>query len=268
MHKIIVRLLSDRAYAGQLHIENQAGKVLVGPFPVCGRADDKLAQENKNPDRNPLLPFGDTPLGEYEVRQIIKSGKGTFYPEEEFGSAGVVLLQPKQGDAALADANGRFGFFIQGGRLARHGLLRPADGSLRLSNSQQQKLVRILRLIGETDCQCVVLNDGRVKKGRKVTVAAASVESSGRPLLKKMLLAGRLSISIPSILMMSTNATFSQATSGDKGTVLRASRDSFSVPDKLAFSMDMASSKYAYYSGYLPSRETPTPSRTSSRMRS
>ena len=85
---------------------------------------------------------------------------------------GLCFSQPKQGDAALADANGRFGFFIQGGAFARQGLLRPTDGSLRLSNSQQ-KIIKTLRLVSKTGCLCLVLNAGKVKKGPKVAVNAA-----------------------------------------------------------------------------------------------
>ena len=269
MHKlkIIVRLPDDRDYAGQIRIKNSAGKRLAGPFPVCGRADDKLARENKNPGRDPLLPFGDMPLGEYQLRQIIESGTGTPYPGEEFGSAGIILLQPKAGEAVLADANGRFGFFIQGGVLSRNGRLRPADGSLRLSNRHQRKLINVLRRFDGVDCQCWVLDARSVKKGRKVAVTvfpgllaqgkallsgllgAGSLEASHRSLLRKMLLAGRISMSIPSLIMLSTHEAFSQHTEGGEGgNLLFASRDS--VPVMFASATDTGSSHD--YSGQLP----------------
>jgi hypothetical protein len=172
MNKIIIQLPINRDYAGRLEIQNAAGKRIAGPFPVCGRADDERAQANKNPARNPLLPFGDTPLGEYKVVKIIGSGQGTPYSGDEFGSMGLVLLQPKQGDAALADANGRFGFFIQGGAWSRNRLLRPTqDGSLRLSDGDQRRFIGALRKLGETNCQCLVISTA--KAGGKVAIASS-----------------------------------------------------------------------------------------------
>jgi hypothetical protein len=271
MHKIkiIVRLPDDRDYAGQICIENSAGQRLAGPFPVCGRADDKLARENQNPGRDPLLPFGDLPLGEYQLRQIIGSGTGTPYPGGEFGAAGIILLQPKAGDAALADANGRFGFFIQGGALSRDGRLRPTDGSLRLSNRHQRKLINVLRRGNGVDCQCWVLDAGSVKTGRKVAatvmpgllaqgkallsglLGAGSLEASHRSLLKKMLLAGRISMSIPSLIMLSTHAAFSQNPADrEGGNLLFASRDAASSPVLFADATDTGASHD--YAGQLP----------------
>jgi hypothetical protein len=271
--KVVVRLPYNRDYAGWIHVEDSAGKRLAGPFPVCGRADDNLARENKNPGRDPLLPFGDMPLGEYQVRQIIESGTDTSYSSDEFGSAGVVLLQPKGGDAALADANGRFGFFIQGGALTRNGLLRPADGSMRLSNSHQRKIISVLRRFEGIDCQCLVLDAGNVKKGQKVAatttlsilaqgkalfsgiLGASSLEASHRSLLRKMVLAGRIAISIPSLLMLSSHAAFSQRATGNEGShMLFAGRDS-SIPVIFAQATETRSSHD--YSGHLPDTTHP-----------
>ncbi len=251
--KIIVRLPDNRDYAGRLHVENAAGKRLAGPFPICGRANDPMARDSKNPTRDSILPFGDTPLGGYQVQKIIGSGDQTAYSSEEFGSSGIILLQPASGEAALADANGRFGFFIQGGALSRNGRLRPADGSLRLSNRDQRKLVSILRSCEPMDCECEVM-EGAAKRGRRVAdVPAASVfaqaralltgllgtttlEPAHRALVKKMVLAGRVTISIPSLLMMTSQPALSQQTSVDKETrTLLASRDTtFSFPIMLA----------------------------------
>src|SRR5580658_6344051 len=113
MIKILVQLPANRDYAGTLEIQTAAGKRIAGPFHVCGRANDESAQKNRNPGRDPLLPFGDLPFGEYQIVKTMATGDGTPYPVDEFGSAGIVLMRPKSGDAALADANGRFGFFIR-----------------------------------------------------------------------------------------------------------------------------------------------------------
>jgi hypothetical protein len=197
MHKIIIQLPINRDYTGRLEVQNASGKRLAGPFKICGRADDERAQANKNPARNPLLPFGDTPLGEYKVVKIIGSGSGTPYGSDEFGSAGLVLLQPKQGDAVLADANGRFGFFIQGGARPRSGLLRPTlDGSLRLSDGDQRKLISTLQRADEVSCVCTVISTA--KAGVKVAIATEkpAVRSSRRNPQASLLLASSVVASL------------------------------------------------------------------------
>lgn len=250
--KIVVRLPHNRDYAGRLHVENADGKRLAGPFPVCGRANDLMARDAKNPGRDPLLPFGDMPLGGYQVQRIIESGTGTAYPGDEFGSSGIVLLQPASGDAGLADANGRFGFFIQGGALSRDRRLRPTEGSLRLTNRDQRKLMGLLRNCECIECDCHVMDAGLARKGRRVAdvpaasilaqgkkllagmLGAASLEPAHRALLKKMLLAGRITISIPSLLMMSMPTLTQHASAGQEARTLLASRDTLSFPIMLA----------------------------------
>ncbi len=218
MHRIVVRLPENRDYAGQLTIEGPGGKLIAGPFEACGRANDQLARINQNPARDPLLPFGDTPLGRYHAVQIIPSGPGTSYGSDEFGSAGIVLLQPRHGEVVLADANGRFGFFIHGGAAARNGALRPTEGSLRLSNRDQRKFVAALRKLGSPPCECAVMNLKGRKRGRAIAVASARpappprraaraaapppLETTRRSWLRLMLLAGA-SASVPGLLLFS-----------------------------------------------------------------
>jgi len=154
MRKLIVKLPDNRDYAGTLHLEDEHGAVLIGPFLVCGRADRMTAQHHGNPACDPLLPFGNTPLGRYRLEGIAASGPGTGLPVEHFGPHGVLVLRPAAGSAALADANGRFYLFIQGGRTSSHGRLRPTNGSLRLANRDQERLVRILRKCRDVMCEC------------------------------------------------------------------------------------------------------------------
>jgi hypothetical protein len=188
MNKIVVQLPANRDYAGRLEIQNAAGQRIAGPFHVCGRADDESAQNNKNPGRNPLLPFGDIPFGEYQIVKIMPSGPGTAYHAEEFGSAGIVLMRPKLGDAALADANGRFGFFIQGGARTRNGLLRPTpDGSLRLADRDQRRFTSALRKAADINCLCLVVSTAKV--GGKVAVAKIPVGRARRNTPASLLLA-------------------------------------------------------------------------------
>jgi len=194
MNKILVQLPANRDYAGTLEIQNTAGKRIAGPFCVCGRSDDEAVRSHKTPNRDPLLPFGDIPCGEYQVAKILPSGPRTFYSADEFGPAGVILLLPLLGDAALADANGRHGFFIQGGARSRNRRLRPTqDGSLRLSDRDQQKFIKALQKAGDINCHCLIVCTS--KAGAKVAVATVELANrSRRNRLAKELLASAMAI--------------------------------------------------------------------------
>jgi hypothetical protein len=224
MHQITIRLPCNRDYAGTLKLEDAKGKLIAGPFKICARAHDELARANGNPDRLPVLPFGDMPLGEYHITQIVPSGSGTPYDGDEFGSAGIVFLQPRHGEAVLADANGRFIFLIHGGALSRDGALRPThDGSLRLSNRDQRKLVSVLRRVGATACRCIVTNSGsakhrvaavgsvRSKRAPARDAAAAGLaETSRRSWLRTMLIAAGAFASAPSLLLFSSPKAYGE----------------------------------------------------------
>ena len=131
MPQLIVRLPEDRSQTGSLTLESEDGVVLAGPFEVCGRADDLTAARHGNAGRDPMLPYGDTPLGVYRVAHIVASGEGTDFPADDFGPHGLVVLEPAAALAALADANGRFQLLIQGGSAAQGRGLRTTNGSLR-----------------------------------------------------------------------------------------------------------------------------------------
>jgi hypothetical protein len=245
MHQIIIRLPTNRDYTGMLKLEDAKGKTIAGPFQIGGRIQDEFARTHGNPNRVPVLPFGDTPLGEYQIVQIVKSGPDTPYNSAEFGSAGLVFLQPKHGEAVLADANGRFIFFIQGGALARNGTLRPTeDGSLRLSNRDQRKLINLLGRVGVAACRCIVTNGWSSK--HRLAVAASSariagasargkldhsrllmagpaaadfVETSRRSWLRTVLLAAGAFASVPSLLLFSPQSALGEDGKTDYSTV-------------------------------------------------
>ena len=145
MARVIVELPAVRSDVGWLRVEDDRGEIVAGAFPVCGRASDKVAAQHGNLARCALLPYGDTPLGEYRIRQTSGSGSGTVYPAEKYGSYGVAILTPIAGEAALAEANGRFFLLIQGGSTGR---LRPTCGSLRLFDEHQRQLMRVIREFG------------------------------------------------------------------------------------------------------------------------
>ena len=155
MRKLIVTLPPNRDVEGTVHLEEE-GRMLAGPFPVSGRADTTAAERHGNPTRNPLMPFGDTPLGLYRVLGLLPSGFGTALPKKLFGPHSVLVLQPVGGDAALADANGRFHTLIQGGKESWGKRLLPTNGSLRLRDKDQKKLLQAIRKNGNLDCECEV----------------------------------------------------------------------------------------------------------------
>ena len=168
MGRLLVRLPRDRDRCGQLSLYDRRGRKICGPFPVAGRASDVLAAANGNVLRNPVLRFGDTPTGAYRVHQIVASGRGTPLDGSQFGTFGVVVLEGIAGDAALAEANGRFHILIVGGKRARDGSLRSTAGSLRLSDDHQKSLVAALRKLEEVDC--VVEEEPAPKSRQRVYV--------------------------------------------------------------------------------------------------
>jgi hypothetical protein len=155
MTKINVQLPVDRNFTGLIQLEDDQGSALAGPFVVCGRANDRTAAERGNSSRTTTLPYGDTPLGSYRVADILDSGAETLYCPDEYGPHGVIVMEPTKGDAALAEANGRFIFFIQGGATGGNDRLRATNGSLRLRDHDLRKLIASLRGLNAVVCSCV-----------------------------------------------------------------------------------------------------------------
>jgi hypothetical protein len=222
MPRIVVHLPANRDFAGILTVESSVGRRLAGPFAVGGRADDKLASRNGNPERNPLLLFGDTPIGKYRVAEIIPSGDGTPYPSSEFGTEGIILLEPEAGDAALADANGRFGIFIHGGAARRRSLCA-TEGSLRLTNTDLRQLIGILRQWTGTLWHCVVTEVKRPKRNAPAIAEPAKPPDdsnshaallpayiSRRSWLRTLLMSGA-SVTVPGAIVFTAQPAFGQA---------------------------------------------------------
>src|SRR6202035_64878 len=161
MPRIKVGLPKDRSLLGVLQLESDAGELLAGPFPVCSRADGDAARRHGNLDRDPLLPFGDTPTGDYRASLMAPTAADTTQADQH-GPHGIVVLKPTAGGAALADANGRFPLFIQGGAAGRRRRLRATNGSLRLSNRNQRSLVAALRSHPLSEWRCVIEEGGGI----------------------------------------------------------------------------------------------------------
>jgi hypothetical protein len=174
MNRLVVEFAANRDLCGVLTLFDERGRKICGPFPVAGRASDVLAAANGNARRDPLLRYGDTPAGGYAVRQLLKSGNGTQFSTTQFGSHGVVVIEPISGDAACAEANGRFHFLITGGNFSASGQLRSTAGSLRLSNEHQRALFAALQKKHEVCCD--VIECERLPKLGNVFVDASCKE--------------------------------------------------------------------------------------------
>ncbi len=155
MDRLVVEVGADRNRCGRLSLIDARGRMVCGPFAVAARSSDALAAANGNPRRDPLLRFGDTPTGGYAIRQLAKSGKGTKLPAAQFGPHGIIVIEAISGDAACAEATGRFHFLISGGDLSASGQLRSTAGSLRLSNKDQRKLFAALQKKQNVHCEVV-----------------------------------------------------------------------------------------------------------------
>ncbi len=153
MDRLIVELLPNRDRCGGISLIDANGRKVRGPFPVAARSSDNIAVTNGNPQRDTLLRFGDTPIGGYLVRRILKSGSGTKFPASRFGPHGLIVMEPVTGDAACADANGRFHFLIIGGDLSSDRKLRSTAGSLRLRNDHLRSLIKALAQRSDVRCE-------------------------------------------------------------------------------------------------------------------
>lgn len=135
MTRIVVKLGRDRNLCGVLSVEDEIGTCLLGPFPVAARASDALSAQQHNSSRDPELPYGDTPVGQYRLRHRLSSSDIM-----QFGP-GILVIEPAAGAAVLAEANGRARFFIHGGKTGPDGMLRSTSGALRLADAHMQLLL-------------------------------------------------------------------------------------------------------------------------------
>lgn len=148
---IRVDLPADRTRTGTLKVVDPiTGLTLFGPVPVLGRAARNRATEEGNPSGDPLLPFGDTPVGGYNVVRIVANGTGTTRPVANFGESGSIVLDPTSGDARQAEINGRTGLLIHAGRHAFSSVvdaraLKPTNGCLRMLDWHLAELIKVIR---------------------------------------------------------------------------------------------------------------------------
>jgi hypothetical protein len=136
---IEVVLQADRTRPGNLFVLDDRGSVMSGPWPALGKAHSKLAAKYGNPKCDPMLRYGDTPTGSYQVTDILPARvdpKGI----EIFGKQRVIRLRPVSGLAGMADANGRTAMLIHGGADET----APTDGSIRVPDEAMAALLALL----------------------------------------------------------------------------------------------------------------------------
>ena len=139
-----ISLPKNRLLPGTLMAVSNEGEVLLDPPRAClGLADSAAAVQHGNKDRDPLRPFGDTPLGRYRVT-VIPAAQNTH----SYGICRRLLLTPFQGPCVEAESNGRRGLEIHEGdenpNYVSWKFLRPTDGCVRVQReTMQASLARI-----------------------------------------------------------------------------------------------------------------------------
>ena len=102
-----------------------------------------MAAAKGNPTRNPLLPFGDTPLGFWKAT----IGPRFTKPEDvrTYGPHRVIMLRALGGAALIAEQQGkRSGIWSHSGALGWGGRLRPTYGCIRKADEHQAAILAIL----------------------------------------------------------------------------------------------------------------------------
>ncbi len=130
---LTAHLRRDRATPGEFRLTDPAGSpVLVGT--CLGKADNEKAAKVGNAARDPLKPYGDTPVGDYAPARVT-----TFKPPHpRLGLYGIELIgEAGQALGAMAE---RSGLWVHGGR--GDGRLVPTYGCLRLLDRDMAAVAR------------------------------------------------------------------------------------------------------------------------------
>ena len=149
-----IRTMLGRLRLIELH--ERSDEVLFGPVDCNLKADNKAAAAKGNSDRNPALPFGDTPLGLYNCYPHRVTGTTANGDLRKLGPHGWISLDPQEGQALAAKQNGRHGLLIHGGEPSPSGGLRPTFGCVRLANSDMAALQDAIRAHEPATVQCRV----------------------------------------------------------------------------------------------------------------
>lgn len=144
MPTISVELPNDRSRLGTLSLLADDGTIVAGPFPAYGKADRGTATGHGNANGSSLLPYGDTPAGNYNVSGLEATGDGTTRSQHSYGPNGAIRLNPVSGDALTASTLGRQYLLIHGGDPNPAGGLRPTNGCIRLADVDMLALLNAI----------------------------------------------------------------------------------------------------------------------------
>jgi len=150
MAKIRVQLNPDRTQGGILTIIDSTGAIVGNGLSVLAKAAVDDATAHGNPLADPTMAYGDTPTGTYNITGM----PGFVFPYNNlhsYGPNGVIQLDPLSGQAAVAKANGRFGFLFHGGDPGPGGALRRTNGCMRLQNDEMAYLKDQINQLYPTD---------------------------------------------------------------------------------------------------------------------
>jgi len=140
MFLLVARLPDNRYRAGTFTLYHAGGLTLLAG-DCLGKADNERAAKEGNPSRDPILPYGDTPLGGYVPAKVVRFDP----PHHRMGAIAIPLIGAS-GDALQARVRGkRTGLFIHGGR--GDDRLVPTYGCLRL---RDRDMAEIARLVGDS----------------------------------------------------------------------------------------------------------------------
>ncbi|MGD8325520.1 MAG: hypothetical protein PVF65_01265 [Sphingomonadales bacterium] len=132
IYKLLILLPKDRRIHGQLFCLGPQGEILFD-CPALGKADSSRARHKDNPTRSPVLPYGDTPCGNYRPSEVIP-----LHPAHPRIGELWIPLEGEDGDAALAHSKGRRGLGIHAGR--GDDRLVPTFGCVRLLDQDMQHI--------------------------------------------------------------------------------------------------------------------------------
>ena len=131
-----ITLPSNRIHSGFFTLVDGCGTLLLAGR-ARGKADNGAAKRHNNPTRDPKLPFGDAPLGEYVRARVVLTSN------QRLGESWIPIMG-KSGDALKAVDNGRTGIGIHAGRKDTDGKLVATHGCVRLSERDYEQLVYIV----------------------------------------------------------------------------------------------------------------------------
>ena len=141
MAEIIVQLDADRTKYGLISLVDKSGITIVS-LSALGKASNTTAKNKGNPYASTLLPYGDTPLGEYEITKIENTSNYSGNKLKSYGNKGKIWLDPISGDALLAKNVGRTELRIHGkGKDNEYGKLIVTNGCIRMLNSEIEELI-------------------------------------------------------------------------------------------------------------------------------